>query len=119
VAARAAPCVGLGRNQGYAISRQATKKSRSATRAPAVNWHARQRPANFGVQAAIKSYCQLLDNALAELVYWAQQPGAAGVKLHLGNSGLDLGNPDQRDWKTDQRQIAATLNKSELPSVVF
>lgn len=56
-----------------------------------------------------------LDNALDELNYWAQQPGAAGVKLHLGNSGLDLGNPDQVKALAG---FFAAANKARMPLVV-
>lgn len=58
----------------------------------------------FNVEQALASNGRLvamvginpfLDNALDELEYWSNRPGASGVKLHLGNSGLDLGNPDQ------------------------
>ena len=56
-----------------------------------------------------------LDNALGELEYWSRQPGASGVKLHLGNSGLDLGNPDQ------VKMLAAffgAARKARMPLVV-
>ncbi|MEA3540400.1 MAG: amidohydrolase family protein [Pseudomonadota bacterium] len=56
-----------------------------------------------------------LDNALGELEYWAHQPGASGVKLHLGNSGLDLGKPDQ--VKTLAAFVAAA-SKARMPLVV-
>ena len=51
--------------------------------------------ASNGRLVAMVGINPFLDNAMAELNYWSQQPGAAGVKLHLGNSGLDLDNPDQ------------------------
>ena len=56
-----------------------------------------------------------LGNALDELEYWSRQPGASGVKLHLGNSGLDLGNPDQ--VKTLAAFFAAA-SKARMPLVV-
>lgn len=56
-----------------------------------------------------------LDNALGELEYWSRQPGASGVKLHLGNSGLDLGKPDQVEKLA---AFFAAANKARMPLVV-
>lgn len=56
-----------------------------------------------------------LDNAISELEYWSHQPGASGVKLHLGNSGLDLGKPDQ--VKTLATFFAAA-RRARMPLVV-
>jgi predicted TIM-barrel fold metal-dependent hydrolase len=56
-----------------------------------------------------------LPNALEELEYWSKEPGAAGVKLHLGNSGLDLGNSEQ------VQQLAnffAAASQARMPLVV-
>lgn len=54
-------------------------------------------------------------NALAELDYWSRNRGASGVKLHLGNSGFDPGNPEQ------VQQLAALFaaaSKARMPLVV-
>ena len=71
--------------------------------------------ASNGRLVAMVGINPFLDNALDELNYWSQQPGAAGVKLHLGNSGLDLGNPDQ--VKTLAAFFAAA-SKARMPLVV-
>ncbi|PZU47715.1 MAG: amidohydrolase [Sphingomonas sp.] len=58
----------------------------------------------FNVDAALASDGRLIafiglnpfaPNALDELNYWAGRKGASGVKLHLGNSMFDAGNPEQ------------------------
>jgi predicted TIM-barrel fold metal-dependent hydrolase len=53
--------------------------------------------ASNGRLVAMVGINPFLDNAMVELDYWSQKPGAVGVKLHLGNSGLDPGNPDQAE----------------------
>lgn len=54
-------------------------------------------------------------NALDELDYWSRQPGASGVKLHLGNSGFDAGNAEQ---VTKLATFFAAANKARMPLVV-
>ncbi len=48
---------------------------------------ARERPDRFVAFIGINP---LTSTALPELAFWADEPAAAGVKLHLTNSGLDL-----------------------------
>lgn len=78
----------------------------------------------YNVDAALASNGRLvafvginpfLANASDELDYWSRQPGASGVKLHLGNSGLDLGNAEQVDQLA---KFFAAASKARLPLVV-
>lgn len=74
-----------------------------------------QARASNGRLVAMVGINPFLDNALVELNHWSQQTGAAGVKLHLGNSGLDLGNPDQVKALAD---FFAAASKARMPLVV-
>jgi predicted TIM-barrel fold metal-dependent hydrolase len=49
----------------------------------------------------------LLPNAVDEIRYWARTGGAAGLKLHLGNSGFDVRDPAQ------VRRLAAAFRAAE------
>ncbi len=71
--------------------------------------------ASNGRLVAMVGINPFLDNALDELEYWSSQPGASGVKLHLGNSGLDLGNPDQVEGLA---AFFTAANKARMPLVV-
>ncbi len=78
----------------------------------------------FNVDAALASHGRLVAfvginpfeaNALDELDYWSRQPGAWGVKLHLGNSGFDPGNAGQ------VKKLAAffaAARKARMPLVI-
>jgi len=48
-----------------------------------------------GRLTAFISVNPLAPNALDEIDYWAREGGAAGLKLHLGNSGFDFRSPAQ------------------------
>jgi predicted TIM-barrel fold metal-dependent hydrolase len=54
-------------------------------------------------------------NAIDELEYWSHQPGASGIKLHLGNSGFDAADAGQVE--TLGRFVAAA-SKARLPLVI-
>lgn len=78
----------------------------------------------FNVEQALASNGRLvamvginpfLDNALEELDFWSKNAGASGVKLHLGNSGLDLGNPGQVEALA---AFFAAANQARMPLVV-
>jgi len=71
--------------------------------------------ASNGRLVAMVGINPFLDNAMAELNYWSQQPGAAGVKLHLGNSGLHLDNSDQVETLAGFFKAAS---KARMPLVV-
>jgi predicted TIM-barrel fold metal-dependent hydrolase len=71
--------------------------------------------ASNGRLVAMVGINPFLDNAMVELDYWSQQPGAAGVKLHLGNSGLDLGNPGQVETLA---AFFTAASKARMPLVV-
>ncbi len=78
----------------------------------------------FNVDAALASHGRLVAfvginpfeaNARDELDYWSRQPGAWGVKLHLGNSGFDPGNAEQ------VKKLAAffaAARKARMPLVI-
>ena len=53
--------------------------------------------------------------ALEELDYWSRQPGAAGIKLHLGNSGFD---PARADQVTQLATFFAAASKARMPIIV-
>lgn len=78
----------------------------------------------FNVDAALASKGRLVafvginpfaPNALDELAYWAQQQGASGVKLHLGNSGFDTADAGQVEALG---RFFAAANKAHMPLVV-
>ncbi len=71
--------------------------------------------ASNGRLVAMVGINPFLDNAMEELEYWATQPGAVGVKLHLGNSGLDLGNPEQVHQLSG---FVAAANQARMPLVI-
>jgi predicted TIM-barrel fold metal-dependent hydrolase len=71
--------------------------------------------ASNGRLVAMVGINPFLDNAMVELNYWSQQPGAAGVKLQLGNSGLDLGNPDQVETLA---AFFTAASKARMPLIV-
>jgi len=54
-----------------------------------------QARASCGRLAAFISVNPLAPNAIDEIGYWAHAGGATGLKLHLGNSGVDLRAPEQ------------------------
>jgi len=51
--------------------------------------------AQCGRLVAFISVDPLRPNALDEINYWGRRGGAAGLKLHLGNSAFDFRSPDQ------------------------
>lgn len=60
----------------------------------------------YNVDAALASHGRLIAfvgvnpiaaNAIDELAYWSRQPGASGVKLHLGNSQFDFDSTEQME----------------------
>ncbi|ALJ14548.1 amidohydrolase family protein [Sphingopyxis macrogoltabida] len=78
----------------------------------------------FNVDAALASHDRLVafvginpfqPNALDELGYWSRQPGAWGVKLHLGNSGFDPGN---RAQVRKLGAFVAAANRAHMPLVI-
>lgn len=78
----------------------------------------------FNVDAARASHGRLVafvginpfqPNALDELDYWARRRGAWGVKLHLGNSGFDAGNPEQ---VARLAGFFAAARKARMPLIV-
>ncbi|MBB4632435.1 amidohydrolase family protein [Sphingosinicella soli] len=71
--------------------------------------------ASGGRLAAFVGINPFLGNALDELEYWSRRPGASGVKLHLGNSGFDLGNSDQVEALA---AFFAAAGKARMPLVV-
>lgn len=74
-----------------------------------------QARASNGRLVAFVGINPFLDNALPELEHWSHQPGASGVKLHLGNSRLDLGNAEQVEKLS---AFFAAANKARMPLVV-
>lgn len=71
--------------------------------------------ASNGRLVAMVGINPFLANAMEELGFWSKEPGAAGVKLHLGNSGLDLGNPEQVRRLAD---FVAAAEKARMPLVI-
>jgi predicted TIM-barrel fold metal-dependent hydrolase len=71
--------------------------------------------ASNGRLVAMVGINPFLGNALAELEYWSGQPGASGVKLHLGNSGFDPANPEQAKALAE---FFAAANQARMPLVV-
>ncbi len=78
----------------------------------------------FNVDAALASKGRLIAfigvnplaaNALDELAYWTRQPGASGVKLHLGNSGFDATDPAQVEKLA---AFVAAASKANMPLVI-
>lgn len=78
----------------------------------------------FNVAAALASKGRLVafvginpfkPNAIEELEYWSRQRGAAGIKLHLGNSGFDPGNAEQVGKLAT---FFAAARKARMPIVV-
>ena len=57
----------------------------------------------------------LLPNAIEEIDYWGKQGGAAGLKLHLGNSGFDFRDPQQ---VARLSAVFAAADRNRLPIVV-
>ncbi|QXQ08040.1 amidohydrolase family protein [Sphingosinicellaceae bacterium] len=53
------------------------------------------------------SVSPLWDGAVAEIDYWGKHGGAVGVKLHLGNSGVDLSSREQ------VRKLAAVFGAAD------
>ncbi|MES2056551.1 MAG: amidohydrolase family protein [Pseudomonadota bacterium] len=60
----------------------------------------------YNVDAALASHGRLIAfvginpfaaNAAEELAYWSRQPGAAGVKLHFGNSRFNFASTEQME----------------------
>ena len=54
-----------------------------------------QAASSCGRLIPIISINPLWDGAVAEIDYWGGKGGAAGLKLHFGNSGVDLRSPEQ------------------------
>jgi predicted TIM-barrel fold metal-dependent hydrolase len=71
--------------------------------------------ASNGRLVAMVGINPFLSNAISELEYWGTQPGASGVKLHLGNSAFDAGNPDQ---VKSLAAFFAAASKARMPLVV-
>nr|WP_279588417.1 amidohydrolase family protein [Sphingopyxis panaciterrae] len=91
---------------------------------PAVRAERMRAENRFNVDAALASKGRLFafvginpfaPNALDELDYWSRQPGASGVKLHLGNSGFDTANAEQVEALG---HFFAAANKARMPLVV-
>lgn len=91
---------------------------------PAVRAERMRAENRYNVDAALASKGRLFAfvginpfaaNALDELEYWAGQPGASGIKLHLGNSGFDAADAEQVE--TLGRFVAAA-SKARLPLVI-
>lgn len=91
---------------------------------PAVRAEKMRGENRFNVDAALASKGRLFAfvginpfaaNAFDELEYWSKQPGASGVKLHLGNSGFDTANPEQVEALG---RFFAAANKARMPLVV-
>lgn len=57
----------------------------------------------------------LADYALDEVIYWANNGGLAGLKLHLANSDFEFGNTEHIE---KLRRIIGVMNDHELPVVI-
>lgn len=87
-----------------------TKRMRAENR-----FNVDQALASNGRLLAMVGINPFLANAMEELAFWSKEPGAGGVKLHLGNSGLDLGNPEQVRQLAD---FVGAANRARMPLVI-
>jgi predicted TIM-barrel fold metal-dependent hydrolase len=91
---------------------------------PAVRAERMRAENRYNVDAALASKGRLVafvginpfaPNAFDELDYWARQPGASGIKLHLGNSGFDTADAEQVEVLG---RFFAAASEARLPLVV-
>lgn len=71
--------------------------------------------ASGGRLKAFISVDPLVDSALPEIAYWAGQPGVAGLKLHLANSGY---HPDSAQDIAKLAAVFDAARKAHLPIVI-
>jgi predicted TIM-barrel fold metal-dependent hydrolase len=79
------------------------------------DWTAAEAARSSGRLIAFCSFNPLRAYALEELERCAAHPHNAGLKLHLGNSGVDLGDPEH---VRRLREIFAAANAARLPVAI-